>query len=164
MDQTNFQDFYRKTAPQLWAYIYRSCRNSDLADDALQETFYRFLRLGYSEWFEVQMKAYLYKTATSVLVDLWRKTPPQIDTGSTQEVVSPKPLDLDLTYDVGRAFEELNSQEQLLLWLAYIEGFRHRQIAQVVGVKEQSVRVLLFRVRKKFAEILEERGLQREVS
>lgn len=163
MDQTNFQDFYRKTAPQLWAYIYRSCRNSDLADDVLQETFYRFLRRGYSDWSEVQMKAYLYKTATSVLIDLWRKKRPQIDPGSTQEVSS-KPLDLDLTYDVGRAFEELNSQEQLLLWLAYVEGFRHREIAHVVGVKEESVRVLLFRVRKKFSRILEERGLQWEVS
>ncbi len=163
MDQTNFQDFYRQTAPHLWAYICRSCGNSDLADDVLQETFYRFLRRGYSGWSEVQMKAYLYKTATSVLIDLWRKKRPQIDPGSTQEVSS-KPLDLDLTYDVGRAFEELNSQEQLLLWLAYVEGFRHREIAQVVGVKEQSVRVLLFRVRKKFAKILEERGLQREVS
>ncbi len=163
MDQTNFQDFYRKTAPQLWAYMYRSCRNSDLADDVLQETFYRFLRLGYSDWSEVQMKAYLYKTATSVLVDHWRKKPPQIDPDSTLEVSS-KPLDLDLTYDVGRAFEELNSQEQLLLWLAYVEGFRHREIAHVVGVKEKSVRVLLFRVRKKFSRILEERGLQWEVS
>ncbi len=163
MDQTNFQDFYRKTAPQLWAYIYRACRNSDLADDLLQEAFYRFLRLGYSDWSEVQMKAYLYKTATTVLVDLWRTKPPQIDPGSRQEVSS-NPLDLDLTYDLGRAFEELNSQEQLLLWLAYVEGFRHREIAHVVGVKEQSVRVLLYRVRKKFAKILEERGLQWEVS
>ena len=163
MDQTNFQDFYRKTAPQLWAYIYRSGGNSDLADDVLQETFYRFLRRGYSDWSEVQMKAYLYKTATSVLIDIWRKKRPQIDPDSTQEVSS-KPLDLDLAYDVGRAFEELNSQEQLLLWLAYVEGFRHREIAHVVGLKEQSVRVLLFRVRKKFATILEERGLQREVS
>jgi len=159
MDQTNFQNFYRKTAPQLWAYIYRSCRNPDLADDVLQETFYRFLRRGYSNWSEVQMKAYLYKTATSVLVDLWRKKPPQIDPGTTEEVVNSKPLDFDLTYDVGRAFEELKSEEQLLLWLAYVEGFRHREIAHIVDVKEQSVRVLLFRARKKSAKILEERDL-----
>ena len=155
MDQTSFQDFYRKTAPQLWAYIYRSCRNADQANDCLQETFYRFLRLGYSDWSEIQMKAYLYKVAASVLIDHWRGQSPQIDPGSTQEMADEKTPDLDLAQDFGAAFEELNTQEQLLLWLAYVEGFQH---------KERSVRVLLFRARRKLAEILEQRGLQWGVS
>ena len=110
------------------------------------------------------MKAYLYKVAASVLIDHWRGQSPQIDPGSTQEMADEKTPDLDLAQDFGAAFEELNTQEQLLLWLAYVEGFQHKEIASVISVKERSVRVLLFRARRKLAEILEQRGLQWGVS
>ena len=38
-------------------------------------------------------------------------------------------------------------------------SFEHREISAALGVKEKSVRVLLFRARKRLAEILEEAGL-----
>ena len=43
--------------------------------------------------------------------------------------------------------------------LAYVEGFEHREIATAVGVNEKSVRVLLFRARRKLARTLESSGL-----
>jgi DNA-directed RNA polymerase specialized sigma24 family protein len=46
-----------------------------------------------------------------------------------------------------------------LLWLAYVEGFDHREIAAAKGVAEKSVRVLLFRARKALAAILSRAGL-----
>jgi DNA-directed RNA polymerase specialized sigma24 family protein len=41
--------------------------------------------------------------------------------------------------------------------LAYVEGFDHREIADAAGVKEGSVKVLLFRARKALAAVLEEK-------
>jgi DNA-directed RNA polymerase specialized sigma24 family protein len=40
-----------------------------------------------------------------------------------------------------------------------VEGFEHREIAEALRVKEKSVRVLLFRARKKLARTLESAGL-----
>ena len=56
--------------------------------------------------------------------------------------------------DEMRMFERLKMREQTLLWMAYVEGFDHREIAAALQLKEKSVRVLLFRARKKLAGLL----------
>ena len=41
-----------------------------------------------------------------------------------------------------------------MLWLAYVEGFSHREIATVLGMKTASIKLLLFRARRRLAAIL----------
>ena len=60
--------------------------------------------------------------------------------------------------DVRRAFEQLKPRERQLLWLAHVEGFDHREIARLTGLKVASIRVLLFRARRELASVLEERS------
>jgi DNA-directed RNA polymerase specialized sigma24 family protein len=40
-----------------------------------------------------------------------------------------------------------------------VEGSSHREIAEIVGLKEQSIRTMLFRARNKMAGLLRGRGL-----
>jgi RNA polymerase sigma-70 factor (ECF subfamily) len=56
-------------------------------------------------------------------------------------------------------FARLKPQEQSLLWLAYVEGFDHREIAIALQLRERSVRVLLFRARRRLASLLGEQGI-----
>lgn len=42
-----------------------------------------------------------------------------------------------------------------MLWLAYAEGASHREIAERVGVEAGSVKLLLFRARRKLASVVE---------
>ncbi len=69
-----------------------------------------------------------------------------------------------LTPDVARTFQTLKPQQRALLWLAYVEGYEHAEIARVLEIKEKSVRVLLFRARHKLASSLKEKGLDAKVS
>jgi len=62
---------YQKTAPGLRSYIRFLCNDAALADDFLQESFYRFLRSAASALNDFQMKSYLYKTASSLIADHW---------------------------------------------------------------------------------------------
>jgi RNA polymerase sigma-70 factor (ECF subfamily) len=41
-----------------------------------------------------------------------------------------------------------------MLWLAYALGSSHAEIAEIVGVKSGSVKILLFRARRKLAGLL----------
>ena len=75
------------------------------------------------------------------------------------ELTSSESPKLDLALDMGRLFARLSSQQQTLLWLAYVEGLSHREIAGSLGIQENSVRVVLYRARKKLAGILQEHGL-----
>ena len=55
------------------------------------------------------------------------------------------PEPVGLKRDVERRWPRLSARERALVWLAYVEGYAHRDIARVLGVKDRSVRVLLFR-------------------
>jgi len=46
-----------------------------------------------------------------------------------------------------------------LLWLAYAEGYSHREIAEITGLASASIRLLLFRARHKIARLLREENL-----
>jgi len=154
MDEKAFCAFYQETVPTLWSYIRRASGDSALADDILQDTFYRFLRSDLPAMEKFQMKGYLYRIANSLLADHWRRVKRERrwslesifrkDAGENKEGGG----------DTMRVFQRMKSQEQTLLWLAYVEGFDHREIALALHLKEKSVRVLLFRARKKFAGML----------
>ena len=61
--------------------------------------------------------------------------------------------------DVARSFGQLAPRERAMLWLAYVEGSGHEEIAQSLGVRTGSMKVLLFRARRKLRDLLsKERG------
>jgi RNA polymerase sigma-70 factor (ECF subfamily) len=61
--------------------------------------------------------------------------------------------------DVGRIFARLQPRERALLWLAYVEGRSHAEIAQAMGLRAISVRVMLFRARAALARRLRRAGV-----
>ena len=162
MDAAAFQIFYAQTAPGLRGYIRRASGNEALADDILQEAFLRFLRADRPFLEGAPLKAYLYKIATSLLVDHWRRVNRE-RRWSLRNFLGGEPTTNPRgESEAMRFFRRLKPQEQLLLWLAYVEGFDHREIAAALRVKEKSVRVLLFRARQKLARTLESAGLGRK--
>jgi RNA polymerase sigma-70 factor (ECF subfamily) len=54
-----------------------------------------------------------------------------------------------------QVFSRLKEQERMLLWLAYVEGYDHQQIARIAKLSKLSVKVLLFRARHKLAQMIE---------
>jgi RNA polymerase sigma-70 factor (ECF subfamily) len=50
----------------------------------------------------------------------------------------------------------LKPRERELLWLGHVERFSHKEIAEILGLKSGSIRLLLFRARKKLGAMLEE--------
>ncbi|MBA2340831.1 MAG: RNA polymerase sigma factor [Pyrinomonadaceae bacterium] len=164
MDETTFEEFYAETARSLWLYIRRVSGSAELADDLLQESFFRLLRAPRSHTREVHLKSYLYKIATNLIHDhrrgarreaFWRLRLP-----TREEAYEDSSLDSDTL----RTFAKLKPQERALLWLAYVEGYEHREIAHVMELAEKSVRVLLFRARRKLAHNLEQKGIKAEVA
>jgi RNA polymerase sigma-70 factor, ECF subfamily len=166
MDEQTFRTFYDRTARSLWSYLYRSSNNAALADDLMQESYYRFLRVRFAELNQEYMKNYLFRIATNLLRDHWRhaKLEPQAALEAEKAESSGLPSvaargEASGPSDVMRILHNLKPREQELLWLAYVEGSSHREIAQTVGLREQSVRSLLFRARAKMATLLRRHGL-----
>jgi RNA polymerase sigma-70 factor (ECF subfamily) len=158
MNEAKFEAFYRKTAGNLWSYIYRMTGDPAMADDLLQKSFFRFLRSNPDIVDEDHLRHYLFKTATNLVFDHFREK--KRDRQRVPDAPSESRADHgELRHDMKRAFAELKPQERALLWLAHVEGSSHDEIGEAIGVKSKSVRVMLFRARKRLADILTKRGL-----
>jgi RNA polymerase sigma-70 factor, ECF subfamily len=159
MDEAHFEAFYRKTAGGIWSYIYRLTADPALADDLLQKTFFRFLRSNPAVENDDHRRRYVYKTATNLVFDHFRES--KRERGRPIDL-PPSELRADrgeLRHDMMRVFSELKPQERALLWLAHVEGSSHEEIAESIGVKAKSVKVMLFRARKRLGEMLTKKGL-----
>src|ERR1017187_5589570 len=73
MDEETFRAFYERTARGLWAYLARVTGDRQLADDLLQETFYRFLRAAATHDSEEHRRNSLYRIATNLARDVRRR-------------------------------------------------------------------------------------------
>lgn len=167
MDEAKFEKIYQAYARPLWSYICRISGSATLADDLVQEAFLRLLRRApLLETDEQKMKSYLYRIATNLVHDHFRNAKRENRWQAESTIHSTEEIAFVQTAeetDMARVFGELKTQERALLWLAYVEGHEHREIADMLGLNVMSVRVLLFRARRKLARLLESRGLKREV-
>jgi RNA polymerase sigma-70 factor (ECF subfamily) len=138
MDETSFRCLHQRTARPLRAYLTRCCGDFALADDLLQEAYLRYLRSGFEGEDDNHRRNYLYRIATNLVRDHFRRARPESDD----------------------AMAELSLRDRQMLWLAYVEGSSHREIARALGLRAASIRSMLFRARHRLAEELKARGLR----
>ncbi|HLW78690.1 MAG TPA: sigma-70 family RNA polymerase sigma factor [Terriglobia bacterium] len=164
MDETRFRGFYERTARPLWSYLARLTGDPAAADDLLQESYYRFLRAGQREaarlgaMDEAHLKNYLYRISTNLARDRWRRSKPEEPMSDEMPSGERTAETVERRRDLQGALEWLKPRERQLLWLAYVEGSSHAEIAEIAGLRAASVRLLLFRARRKLAEVLRRRG------
>jgi RNA polymerase sigma-70 factor (ECF subfamily) len=164
MNEAAFEAFYRKTAGGIWSYIYRMTGDAAMADDLLQKTFFRFLRSNPAIADDDHLRRYVYKIATNLVFDHFRDTKRERANAFEWMPTEARPDRGDLRHDMARVFADLKPQERALLWLAHVEGNSHEEIAEAIGVKAKSVKVMLFRARKRLGEMLTKKGLAPEGS
>ena len=160
MDEAAFRAFYERSAPALRSYLRYSCRNGTLADDLLQDTYLRLLRIELPPLNEPALKSYLYKTARSVMLDHFRRNRRETqgpDDDWLDRIPAAEPA--GPAFDLMPLLARLKARDRQLLWLAYVEGFSHREIAAVTEINENSVRVLLLRARERMMQLLKDQGI-----
>jgi RNA polymerase sigma-70 factor (ECF subfamily) len=164
MDSDAFAGFYERSARPLWAYLARVSGDPALADDLMQESYLRFLSASRPELHlvegEVAGRRYLFRIATNLLRDHWRRP----KSSSIEELpeeffaAAGNSEQADSQAMLGPALARMRPRERQLLWLAHAEGYTHREIAEVTGLAATSIRLLLFRARRKIARLLRDQA------
>jgi len=154
-----FGEFYSRHARSLWTYVYRVTSDAADADDIVQESFMRLLQSDVQAVDDEALRRYVFRIAGNLIVDRWRKRK-RDESEMTDPVRAGQSGTRDL--DVARIFSELKSRDRMLLWLAYVEGDAHEDIAASLRVARGSVKVLLSRARARLRDLLVARGVVEE--
>ena len=159
MSQAEFELFYLRTSPKLHGYLCRLSQDSATADEVLQEAFIRMINSPATLADDLSRKAYLYKTATNILRDRWRRLKRDKTWWELSGFSEAVHHNFNLPIDMASVLDKLSAQERAVLWLAHVEELSHREIGAVLRVKEKSVRVIVFRAREKAKRLLERAGV-----
>jgi RNA polymerase sigma-70 factor (ECF subfamily) len=124
----------------------------------VQEAFCRLLQADVGELADEGLRRYVFRISTNLLADRWRRATQEASwldrlRGTTDAHVEPE-------YDdsVSREFAALKPRERALLWLAYVEGESHEDIAKSLGLSRGSIKVLLSRARGRLRDLLVAKG------
>ncbi len=147
MDERAFKELHAQTVQALRRYVVRTLGSVAAGDDVVQETYLRVLSATNFPVEPQQARAYLFRIASYLVVDVWRKQRRILPSGESEGAVLP---DAELRLDLARLFQTLTLQERQLIWLAYVEGCDHAGIASMLGLRPASVRVMLHRARRRF--------------
>ena len=164
MTEEEFRAFYELTSRPVWIYLTRMTGDSRMADDLLQEAYYRLLRTKATFESDDHRRNYLYRIATNLvhdqrrrpradrepLEDAEREAAPESLTGSESRAAR--------RIDLARAMARMKPRERSMLWLAYAHGCSHEEIAEVLGLKTSSLKALLHRARRRLAGFLTPAG------
>ena len=161
MNDEAFASFYERTARPMWSYLVHVSGNPALADDLLQESYLRFLCAARLSDGEAACRRYLFRIATNLLHDHWRRrVPASLEEIPEEAFGTHQRLDIaqiDSQKMLTRAFHRLSPRERQLLWLAYAEGATHSEIGEITGLRAAGIRILLYRARRKLARFLKQR-------
>jgi RNA polymerase sigma-70 factor (ECF subfamily) len=158
MDEDTFRAFYDRTARSVWLYLARVSGDRQLADDLVQETYYRFFRAAATYESESHRRNSLFRIATNIARDAERRGKhrrhvPLPDVEHDKELVTASD-DIAGRTDLARAMAHLRPAQREMIWLAYALGSSHQEIAEALGLRTGSIKPLLFRARRKLAQLL----------
>jgi RNA polymerase sigma factor (sigma-70 family) len=138
---------------ELRRYVHRLTGDPDVAEDVAQEAVLRLVRAERTNELRAP-RAWLYRTATNMVRDqarhvaMQRRKPVPVDADAP--VTPEQDLErVETIREVRAVLERIPPRDRELLILRE-SGFRYREIAEVIGVKEQSVPVLAARALERF--------------
>jgi len=169
--------------PSLYAAALRLTRNPADAEDVVQEAYLRAYR-GFSGFQEgTNLKAWMYRILTNTFINSYRKKQrePQTISGDdadewflydkmgadgAEPSAEASALEKVPDEDVRSALDALPEQFRMAVWLADVEGFSYKEIAEILDIPIGTVMSRLHRGRraleKALWETVRERGLVRD--
>lgn len=162
-DEQRFTELYRETRYDVLAYLVRRSRSTEDATDALGETYAAAWRKRDKVPDGAQARLWLFGAARNELRISARQARAEDDLtkelAKQLRVADPEPpQSTDDTKLIDRALEMLSAIDYEIVTLTAWEGLAPREIASVLSLSPNVVRIRLHRARSNLRESLQDRG------
>lgn len=162
MEQKLLTLVYEKYHRELYLYIYSLSRNHHIAEDLTQETFLKALLSLPEE--HGNIRAWLYMVARNLFLNYRKKASRNV---SLEEEMKRSDEEKDLLANMienerklqlYQALKKLDMKKREILLLQYFGDLSQKEIAAVLHITPENVRVLAYRAKKELKKYMEQQG------
>lgn len=156
MRYLDFEAYYDQYKHKIYSYLYyRSGKNKGLAEDLTSEVFMKALEKFHTYQADRSFQSWIYAIAHNHLVDHFRKKKHTVDLEKVENVIE---SDGDVkallvkrvaSEQVGVLLQYLSPEEQEIVLLRYQQDLSMRDISDIIGKAEVTVRVVIHRALEK---------------
>jgi len=155
MDKEEFEMLYMRLSSSVFNLALRMTGNWEEAKDIVQDVFIKVWRHRKSFRGEAKPSTWIYRIAVNTAISHLRKLKKKRnfsldDMDCTVYVDPPDPK----IWEIEKAILQLPEGEREVFILHDVEGFTHREIGEILGIREGTSKSQLYKARKRLREIL----------
>ncbi len=153
-DEKAFSEIYRLFSQPLYGTALRMLRRSDEAEDAVQDAFLTFYNQA-ATLRAANLGGWLHRVTVNRCIDQIRRRQRRGEVELFEDGARPARGQL---FDLERAIQELPDRAKTVFMLHDVEGFKHREVAEMLEISEGTSKSQLFRAREMLREALAPQG------
>lgn len=153
-----WDEIYQRHYPELLKYCMAACRDRELAEDLVQETFLKALQNvdSFEDLGPSQRRAWLFRTMKNLLYDRYRRAVLEAEhlQQSPEDSFYLEPGIQQTENEL--VLQVLTTEDRMLFTLRYMEGYNASEISEMLNLPAGTIRARLSRCRKLLKSMLDE--------
>lgn len=153
-DEAAFRRFYDAYADRVFRFVLTVLRSRHLAEEVVQETMVAVWRGAGRFRGASKVSTWVFGIARNIAHTLLRKEV-RAERHVLEQVVEPDPADaISRQERVSAALAQLPEEQREVVFLAFYEGLPYREIGELMGIPEGTVKSRMFHAKRALLETL----------
>ena len=155
--EDGFRGIFANHGDFLFTHALRYLKSRELAEDAVQETLTAAFRSLATFRGDARLRTWLYRILRNNCLRLLSKNP-----AARQLIVEPSGKgsenEVEQRLDVAEILNRMPERDRSILLLTYWDELPLKEAAGILDISENNAKIVLFRARKRFAELWQSHG------